>query len=602
MNSPGLSESYIEILNKTSCEISSLPQFESMVDDLNILTEDINSRELLIPVIGMFSSGKSTLINSVIKRKILPVAMTPKTSLATEIRYDSNERIEAVNINAECHNFKIENINEIFSNAEKYKYIRLYVNNDIVKSLEPYIIVDMPGYESTVDIHNRAIVEYLNRGCRYIAVIDITDGTVNRRCMSKLHEIKNSGKNFSVYLTKSDLKPESAIKEVRDNISNLLENEFGEPVSITVVSRDNCDCFADEIEAIDQNDLFRNLYRNPSICVLNNIINSIDIRLNALSKNINDLEQAVKELNYQKDRIERETESNAQKIINNLCSPDTVANILTAVRNNLNGSVDEIAAAISAGNSSQAESIINDIVRMTLTEEMNSTFSQIKEQIMDNMVLSLSSIDSIMKNMELDNQFISNLCSKVEKAFDMIKPILENKENSVGKIAGQIVSNQALNLGYKAVTGVGTTIATGIGASAGAGTIMAAAGTGIGIAAGAFALPVLGIALMFLPEILHGMADGKHQKMARSRVLMEVFPQVTRNLRTELNARLKENAQYISQSVMSSCKDAIATKIQDICTAIESRNSDKQSETETQQQLSALKSRIAENVSELAAL
>ena len=460
----------------------------------------------------------------------------------------------------------------------------------------------MPGYESTVDIHNRAIVEYLNRGCRYIAVIDITDGTVNRRCMSKLHEIKNSGKNFSVYLTKSDLKPESAIKEVRDNISNLLENEFGEPVSITVVSRDNCDCFADEIEAIDQNDLFRNLYRNPSICVLNNIINSIDIRLNALSKNINDLEQAVKELNYQKDRIERETESNAQKIINNLCSPDTVANILTAVRNNLNGSVDEIAAAISAGNSSQAESIINDIVRMTLTEEMNSTFSQIKEQIMDNMVLSLSSIDSIMKNMELDNQFISNLCSKVEKAFDMIKPILENKENSVGKIAGQIVSNQALNLGYKAVTGVGTTIATGIGASAGAGTIMAAAGTGIGIAAGAFALPVLGIALMFLPEILHGMADGKHQGMARSRVLMEVFPQVTRNLRTELNARLKENAQYISQSVMSSCKDAIATKIQDICTAIESRNSDKQSETETQQQLSALKSRIAENVSELAAL
>ncbi|GAA7008097.1 hypothetical protein ID0154_07670 [Helicobacter pylori] len=43
---------------------------------------------------GNFSAGKSTLLNRFLGKNVLPTAITPETSLATELHYSANERIE----------------------------------------------------------------------------------------------------------------------------------------------------------------------------------------------------------------------------------------------------------------------------------------------------------------------------------------------------------------------------------------------------------------------------------------------------------------------------------------------------------------------------
>ncbi len=55
----------------------------------------------MIPVVGNFSAGKSTLLNRFLEKSVLPTAITPETSLATELHYSANERIEAFSNNDE---------------------------------------------------------------------------------------------------------------------------------------------------------------------------------------------------------------------------------------------------------------------------------------------------------------------------------------------------------------------------------------------------------------------------------------------------------------------------------------------------------------------
>lgn len=66
------------------------------VDELGQLKEDLRHTELLIPVIGAFSAGKSSLINAFIGEDVLGVGLTPETELATELRYSSDPHLLAL--------------------------------------------------------------------------------------------------------------------------------------------------------------------------------------------------------------------------------------------------------------------------------------------------------------------------------------------------------------------------------------------------------------------------------------------------------------------------------------------------------------------------
>ncbi len=65
------------------------------------LLESVQKQQLVIPVVGNFSAGKSTLLNRFLEKSVLPTAITLETSLATELHYSANERIEAFSNNDE---------------------------------------------------------------------------------------------------------------------------------------------------------------------------------------------------------------------------------------------------------------------------------------------------------------------------------------------------------------------------------------------------------------------------------------------------------------------------------------------------------------------
>ena len=53
---------------------------------LSEIQRNITDAELIVPVVGGFSAGKSTLLNSFLGNEILPTAVTPETALATILK------------------------------------------------------------------------------------------------------------------------------------------------------------------------------------------------------------------------------------------------------------------------------------------------------------------------------------------------------------------------------------------------------------------------------------------------------------------------------------------------------------------------------------
>ena len=89
--------------------------------------------ELLVPVIGAFSAGKSTLLNTLIGQEVLPVGISPETELATELRYSPESYLLAVKKDGEEERHPVDALKEINKKSADYSLIRLFINSQALK-------------------------------------------------------------------------------------------------------------------------------------------------------------------------------------------------------------------------------------------------------------------------------------------------------------------------------------------------------------------------------------------------------------------------------------------------------------------------------------
>ncbi len=65
-------------------------KYETIKSDLKVLNKKLNDNDLYLGVVGSFSSGKSTFINSVIQKNLLPTNALQGTTVATSVLKKSN--------------------------------------------------------------------------------------------------------------------------------------------------------------------------------------------------------------------------------------------------------------------------------------------------------------------------------------------------------------------------------------------------------------------------------------------------------------------------------------------------------------------------------
>ncbi|KAA0259407.1 hypothetical protein FHQ18_00580 [Deferribacter autotrophicus] len=182
------------------------------------LEEEINVFKPKIAVIGEFSSGKSTLINSFLAEDLLPAKYQPTTVFITEIKYSSDNYLLVDGERRELTKENLENIDNIKSDK-----IEVFLNNPI---LQEYTFVDTPGTNDPSKFTDEIVFNLVGESDVVIFVMNINQALkeTERQFISKLIRKKDLEKFFFV-LNFADIvdNPRLVKNEVIDKLNTLLK-------------------------------------------------------------------------------------------------------------------------------------------------------------------------------------------------------------------------------------------------------------------------------------------------------------------------------------------------------------------------------------------
>ena len=525
---------YIDYISTVENEITKTNLIDSIVHRFHFKDSirAIKETELLIPVIGAFSAGKSSLLNSFLGENRLPEKITPETALATELRFSENERIEAVSSNGDIEVFSIDDIEKIKDQAEKYKHLRMYLKNVNLKNIEPLILVDMPGFESPLDLHNQAIMEYINRGVHYIVLTSVEDGSLTKSMRRQLENIQEYERGFSFFLSKTNLKPKEEVEEIKQHVQEQLEDYFDISDEIGLVDDNGGESLQRILSQIDPEQLFKNIFLDSLKDNFFSIKEAINTNVSALSKNkeennraITQLQKALAETTQKKNNLIEEARSKY--------SDARINTIIETVGRDLSDSIDEIVSAGITGGSTALSNTISEITKSSLISNVKNSMSEISNDIVDDFSIGLTDLNSTMSDFTLSENWLTGIADTTKKMFDGASNSLNNllkdrQGNAKGKDAA-----------YKAIT-----------------TVLAVTTTVLA--------PVLELVIVFLPDILSALFASSQEKKQKAQIqqtiLTNTIPSLKRELRTKLPTIFNAQVNELILSIGEKFEGVIADK------------------------------------------
>lgn len=207
---------------------------------------------LNIAVLGRFKAGKSSFLNHLFRREVLPVGAVPVTAVVTDIAYGPDERAEVLYESGAVEQVPIERISEFVSeteNAENSKHVvRVRVE---LPSLQPYQglrFVDTPGLQSALEHNTQASLEWLpNVGLALVAVG--VDSPLSQHDLDLLRNLSRYTPKICVLLTKFDILDQQERCQVQEFVQKQLGRYLEAPVAVLPYSvRPGFEHFRVEIE------------------------------------------------------------------------------------------------------------------------------------------------------------------------------------------------------------------------------------------------------------------------------------------------------------------------------------------------------------------
>ena len=515
---------YLDGVKAELTRASALGVFEELgknIQSAEALKREIAEAELVVPVIGAFSAGKSTLINSFLGSELLPVNITPETALATELRYSDRERVEAIMENGEADRYAIEEIGAIKEKAAQYQYVEVFLNSEQLKGIAPLVLVDMPGFDSPLDLHQKAILTYLDRGSHYAVLISVEEGTVTQSTHRQLSEFDEFDKPFSVFLSKANLRSESEVREIAQNVKDRLQDDFDFADAVVPVDMDGGASLGKTLDAIDPEKLFTRLYRPSLEASFFDIDGSLNTWISSLKKDEGENQAAIDDLATAIRDLEREKNAMIQDIRSRY-STTRVNTIVERVGADLNNAVEELTNIALSGGEDAFQQQMAEILRTSLGSHVKTEMEQLNRQIGEDLSNSVKGIDHILSSYTRDENWL-------EKAVYHAPQIFSTGSAIIKGIGSAIKGGRNL---YRVVA---TTLAITT----------------------SFVMPLLELVIIFLPDIIAYFQKRKQEDQIRNQLIGSVIPSIKSKLRSELpknfeeqvNALIDENAAALDSQI-----------------------------------------------------
>ena len=190
-------------------------------DTIDNIMNETKETAVCTPIIGGFSTGKSALINALVKipgMRLLKEDITPETAVPAELLYSQTERAVVSYKNGTETELSPVAAAKMETPANEIDHIRFCLNHDFLASIPDVMIVDMPGFDSGFEIHNKAIDMYLPRSMAYIIAIPAENMVLTSSIGNILHELSLNDMPICVAITKCD----------KDNVTDDFDEKLAQ--------------------------------------------------------------------------------------------------------------------------------------------------------------------------------------------------------------------------------------------------------------------------------------------------------------------------------------------------------------------------------------
>lgn len=494
---------------------------------LSEIQGNITGAELIVPVVGGFSAGKSTLLNSFLGNEILPTAVTPETALATELRYSDSNYIEAVTASGAVERHQLADFARLKDNAQNFKNLRVYLNNENLKAIQPLVLVDMPGFDAPIENHNQAILNYLERGVFFVFLTSVEDGNITLSMKREIDNLQQIGKGFAFCISKTNLRAPDDVKAVQQKIAEQLEDDFDYTGQIALLDMDGGNNLKNILTAVNPDELFKLLFIDELRENYTGLIQSINVKISTFKSNRKEIEETLSALQNSLQGIEAKKQS-AINDVEQRYSRDSVSVINQAVTSAILQQKMRL-VDLAINNQGAFERELNDITKNALLSAVQTRFRAISQDLIEEMGNGINAQLATLPDGGLAGIAMDVLANSGADAF--------------GKVA-----NTALKSISKAIM-VNVTSAT-----------LKALLSGV--------FGIVGAVLLFLPEIISLFAKGEKERRQREQVeqaiINNVIPQIQQQLNTVLPDLMNQNITALINQVSEQFEEQLQQKRNEI--------------------------------------
>lgn len=352
--------------------------YKEWSSELDNVVKTVSESDVFVPVVGGFSTGKSTALNSLIERKILPENVSPETAIATELRYSESERIMALSAKGEWTEHGINDLADLSAHADQYQVVRVYVKAQYLKDIEPLVLVDMPGFDSGLDQHNQAILRYITTGALYLYMVSAKAGTVSRQDVRRIEEILDLGRSVKIYLTMTDLASPEELETTHAYVSDHMSFVTGDS-EIGLINKNDISALKETLAKANVNQLFDGLVLSSVKNLYFDASSHINTAINALSTSAAEVVERTKAAEQSLQKVERERERMLAEVGQGQLSEKT-EQIIRKLEQTLINSLDELVMMARTGEAALSRGV-GDLVRSTLTVEIQKVVHRITTDV-----------------------------------------------------------------------------------------------------------------------------------------------------------------------------------------------------------------------------
>lgn len=531
----------VELLRKIGDKYQ-LSDIGTNVDDFKKTNAEYHAHILMV---GGFSAGKSALLNKYIGKSILNESQSPETAFASELKFSENERVLAVLKDGNIE--EVVDVNSLSSESEKISNLVYYVDSENIKLHADYTMVDTPGFDSGLERHNQALMQYIGKGTAYILVVDCEKGTVSESTLNFLNEIINYSTDIAVVITKCDKKIPSEVEKIREYISNLLLANTGMELPVITTS-----IFDEEVVeklnklvvGFDAQYLYDKNITSQVDYIKELLIKSLTVIQSSASCDTKTIEEEIARREEAKSVLLKNIETKRRKIrsdVRNTMKSTIIADVENALESRVN-----ILARVVIASPTMLQQRIVEIVRPILIRHIEE-YTEISAVSFVN-DLNVSSLDNFGEDINLE-ETLTNIYEKIKDMTDrkMIKMLNLEKVGVLPDAESKMGLGSKVDVESK--TGSGNTIYRSITSA-------------LAITTSAIT-PMIELLIVFLPDIINlvrWLCSESQEEKAANAIRTEVIPEVISKLNDELDAPLQDIESQMIEGVVVTIQELIDTE------------------------------------------